>query len=250
MARCMVGHSILRWVPPEYVHTARAAYERALTTGEIRRYEIPTLGDVAAPMTWYACAVGPLRQGGEIVGLAIVSNDITARIRLEAQAREAMEQAARVAADLARKNEELEREVLERRRAEEQLRRKQEEIRALSTPLLEVGEGVLSAPIIGMLDEARAGDLMERLLRAIVASRIRVAIIDITGVESMDSAAAEHLLRIVRAASLVGNRCVLSGISPRIAQTMIELGVGLSGFTTFRALKDALRDALGGASAA
>lgn len=240
----LVGTNALRWVPPEHAHIARAAYEGAIKTGEICSYELPGVRGDGSLVAWFASAVGPLRRDGEIVGVTIISNDITARMKLADQAREAMKRAEANAAELGRKNEELEREIEERRRAEDLLRRKQEEIRALSTPLIEVGEGVLAAPIIGVLDEVRAGDLMERLLWAITASRIRVSIIDLTGVEGVDAIAATHLLRIVRAAGLVGSRCVLSGISPSIAQTMVALGVGLEGLTTFRTLKDALREVL------
>lgn len=240
----LVGTNALRRLLPEHAHIAQAAYEAALMTGEIRCYELPVMRPDGSLLAWYASAVGPLRQGGEIVGMTIISNEITARVKLADQAREATARAEADAAELARKNEELEREIGERRRAEELLLRKQEEIRALSTPIIEVGEGVLAAPIIGVLDEARAGDLMERLLRAITASRIRVSIIDLTGVAMVDASAATHLLQIVRAAGLVGSRCVLSGISPSIAQTMVSLGVGLESLTTFRTLKDALREVL------
>ena len=243
----LVGTNALSWVLPAHAHIARAAYEEAIATGEIRSYELPGLRADGSLLAWFASAVGPLRQDGEIVGVTIISNDITARMKLADQAREARERAEANAAELGRKNEELEREIEERRRAEDLLRRKQEEIRALSTPLIEVGEGVLAAPIIGVLDEVRAGDLMERLLRAITASRIRVSIIDLTGVEVVDATAATHLLQIVRAAGLVGSRCVLSGISPSIAQTMVSLGVGLESLKTFRTLKDALREVLAGA---
>ena len=99
------------------------------------------------------------------------------------------------------------------------------------------------------LDAARAAHVMETLLHAIARDRARAAILDLTGVEEVDVATAGHLLRIARSISLLGSRCLVSGISPRIAQTMTSIGIGAEGFATFGTLEDALRHAIHGAGA-
>jgi PAS domain S-box-containing protein len=240
----LIGTNWLTWISPAHVDRVREVMQRVLETGEIGHYETPTYGGDAQVSAWYVSDVGPLRHNGEIMGLTVVSTNITERKRLETEARDALARAEANAVEVTRKNDLLEHEIAERRRAEEILRKHQEEIRALSTPLIEVWDGVLALPVIGSVNEGRAAHIMEKLLDAIVKSRIRVAILDLTGVEDVDTTTAGHLMRIARAAALIGSRCVLSGISPRIAQTMTAIGIGAESFTTFGTLKDALRYAL------
>ncbi len=117
-------------------------------------------------------------------------------------------------------------------------------IQALSTPIIEVWEGVLTAPLIGALDDERAAAVAQSLLSSIVAKRARFAIIDLTGAEAMDKKTGHHLLRIVGAVQLLGSRCLLTGISPAVAQTMIALGVDLSGVTTHANLREGLKSCM------
>ncbi|WP_437766498.1 PAS domain-containing protein [Sorangium sp. So ce764] len=112
------------------------------------------------------------------------------------------------------------------------IQRQQALIRALSTPILQVAEGVLAAPLIGALDDARAADVTSKLLDDVVRTGARFAIIDVTGIESVDAATADHLVRIVRAIRLLGASGVLTGIGPAVAQSMCGIGVDLSGVTT------------------
>lgn len=114
-------------------------------------------------------------------------------------------------------------------------------IEALSTPIIQIWEGVLALPVIGALDGARAERMMATLLDAIAEQSCRIAIIDVTGVKSLDASTIEHLLRMVRATSLLGSRCLISGISPAVAQTATTLGIDLSGLQFFRSLKECLR---------
>ena len=131
------------------------------------------------------------------------------------------------------------------------IQQQQELIQALSTPIIEVWEGVLTVPLIGALDDARAADVAQNLLARIVATRAQFAIIDLTGAEVMDTNTARHLLRIVRAVQLLGARSLITGISPAVAQTMISLDVDLSGVTTHANLREGLKECLtGGAPAA
>jgi rsbT co-antagonist protein RsbR len=115
---------------------------------------------------------------------------------------------------------------------EELIRRQQEELLELSTPVVKLWDGILALPIIGTLDSARTQVVMESLLQAIVQTNSRVAIIDITGVPTVDTVVAQHLLKTVTAARLMGADCIISGVRPQIAQTIVHLGINLLDVTT------------------
>ncbi len=147
--------------------------------------------------------------------------------------------------------EALKREIQEREAAQESLlekleiiRAQEEAIRSLSTPILQLWDGIVVLPVIGLVDSMRAAQMLEDLLGTIVRTKSRYAILDLTGVEVMDTRAADHLLKIVRASALVGARCLVSGISPNMAQTIVSLGVDLGGLMSFSTLEAALRFAL------
>jgi len=122
--------------------------------------------------------------------------------------------------------------------------RQQQEMLELSTPVVELWTGILALPLIGTLDSARTQIVMQNLLEAIVARRADLAIIDITGVPTVDTLVAQHLLKTVAAARLMGAECIISGIRPQIAQTIIHLGVDLGSVITKANLADAFRVAL------
>ena len=127
---------------------------------------------------------------------------------------------------------------------EETIRRQQEEMLELSTPVVKLWEGILALPLIGTLDSARTQIVMESLLEAIVQTNSRVAIIDITGVPTVDTIVAQHLLKTVTAARLMGADCIISGVRPQIAQTIVHLGINLLDVTTKATLSDAFAIAL------
>jgi rsbT co-antagonist protein RsbR len=127
---------------------------------------------------------------------------------------------------------------------EDVIRRQQEEMLELSTPVVKLWEGVLALPMIGTLDSARTQVVMESLLQRIVDTGSEIAIIDITGVPTVDTLVAQHLLKTVTAIRLMGADCIISGIRPQIAQTIVHLGVDLDGVTTKSNLADALSLAL------
>ena len=110
---------------------------------------------------------------------------------------------------------------------EEVIMRQQQEMMELSTPVIELWEGVLALPLIGTLDSARTQTVMETLLERIVSSEAEIAIIDITGVPTVDTLVAQHLIKTVSAARLMGADCIISGIRPQIAQTIVHLGLEL-----------------------
>ncbi len=114
------------------------------------------------------------------------------------------------------------------RTREEVIGRQQEELLELSTPVVELWDGILALPLIGTLDSARTQIVMENLLERIVASGAEIAIIDITGVPTVDTLVAQHLIKTISAARLMGADCILSGIRPQIAQTIVHLGLELN----------------------
>jgi rsbT co-antagonist protein RsbR len=114
----------------------------------------------------------------------------------------------------------------------------------LSTPVVTLWQGVLALPVIGTLDSARTQVVMENLLQRIVESGASIAIIDITGVPTVDTLTAQHLLKTVAAARLMGADCIISGIRPQIAQTIVHLGVDLGAVVTKATLADAFGVAL------
>ncbi len=127
---------------------------------------------------------------------------------------------------------------------EETIRRQQEEMLELSTPVVKLFEGILALPLIGTLDSARTQVVMESLLESIVQTNSQVAIIDITGVPTVDTVVAQHLLKTVTAARLMGADCIISGVRPQIAQTIVHLGINLLDVTTKATLSDAFALAL------
>ncbi|MCC5648680.1 STAS domain-containing protein [Nostoc sp. XA013] len=127
---------------------------------------------------------------------------------------------------------------------EEVILRQQEELMELSTPVIKLWEGILALPIIGTLDSTRTQIMMESLLQKIVETGSEVAIIDITGVVTVDTLTAQHLLKTVTAARLMGADCMISGIRPQIAQTIVYLGIDLTNVTTKATLADAFLTAL------
>ena len=130
------------------------------------------------------------------------------------------------------------------RSREDVIRRQQEELIELSTPVVKLWQGVVALPLIGTLDSARTQVVMESLLQRIVETDSAIAIIDITGVPTVDTMVAQHLLKAVTAARLMGADCIISGIRPLIAQTIVHLGLDLSEVTTKSSLADAVTVAL------
>ena len=127
---------------------------------------------------------------------------------------------------------------------EEIIIRQQQEMMELSTPVVKLWEGILALPLIGTLDSARTQVVMENLLQRIVETGSAIAIIDITGVPTVDTLVAQHLLKTVAATRLMGADCIISGIRPQIAQTIVHLGVDLTAVITKATMADAFEVAL------
>lgn len=123
------------------------------------------------------------------------------------------------------------------------------EIHALSTPILDVWDGVLAVPLVGALDHARALEITEKLLQRVVETGTFWTLLDLTGVEQVDEATADHLVRLARAVRLVGGRCVVTGVSPETAHAFVSLGQGLGDLRCLPSLREGLAHCLAAARA-
>lgn len=135
--------------------------------------------------------------------------------------------------------------IIKQKKLEEQLKDTVEKLKAsqeeLSTPVTQIWEGIVALPIIGVLDSYRAQKIMETLLNKIVATQSELVVLDVTGVSTIDTEVASHIMKTVQAANLLGARCVLTGIRPEVAQTVIHLGLDLEKFDTKRDLQEGLK---------
>lgn len=175
-------------------------------------------------MTIESCGVAIKAENKEtketsIVGLRCVSRDVTKQVEGE---RELKDKYALIAAQ-------------------------REAISRLSTPIMQVWDGVLCLPVVGLIDTARSAEMTDNLLQAVVDQRARCVIVDVTGIEVMDTSTADLFIKMAKAIRLLGAHPVLTGISPSIAQTMAHIGVDLTAITTLRTLKDGLEAYLSGA---
>lgn len=145
----------------------------------------------------------------------------------------------------ARSNQENARSLVNQQRALEErleiITQQSESIRKLSAPVIEVWDDILALPIIGALDVERGQQIMETVLDKVISLRAKAVILDLTGAEIVDTNTADHLLRIARSVALVGSHCVLSGASPAVAQTLVQLGADLSGIRSMRSLKQGIK---------
>lgn len=133
--------------------------------------------------------------------------------------------------------------ISERLKLEELVKRQQQDLMELSTPVIHLWDGILVLPIVGTLDSERSRIMVEQLLRALSESSSSVAIIDISGVPTVDTLVAQHLMKAIDAARLLGAQCIVSGIRPEIACTIVNLGLDLSRVTTKSTMSRALQDA-------
>ncbi|MFA9464760.1 MAG: STAS domain-containing protein [Velocimicrobium sp.] len=133
--------------------------------------------------------------------------------------------------------------ITEQVRYEERLREQSNTIRQMSTPTIKLWEGVLVQPVVGVVDSMRAQHMMESMLNKIEETYSKVIILDIHGVAAVDTAVANHLIKITKATKLMGCECIISGISPAVAQTILQLGINMETIRTRSTLSDALSEA-------
>jgi rsbT co-antagonist protein RsbR len=180
-------------------------------------------GDVRLHVVWK-----PLRDEGGDVHVALgTMQDITLQRQLEQ--------------DLRARNEEL---AASQAAKAELIERLRYSIDELSNPILEVWDDVLAMPVIGVVDSQRTADMVRRLLGEVSRTQARFVIVDLTGVEIVDTKTADHLMKLMRKVEVIGARCVLTGIRPAVAETLVDIGVDFGRLATLRNLKHGLRDAL------
>ena len=205
----IVGHSISGLVPvnrPDEVPQILEKIKRGERVDHFETVRMKKDGDLVD----VSLTISPIRDAaGKIIGASTIARDITEQKRM----REALQQRA-------------------------------QEILEVSTPVLQVWEGVVVAPFIGTLDTQRAQQFMERLLERVVETNSSVALLDVTGVPSVDTRTAQHLIETISAVRLMGAQAVLTGVRPAIAQTLAHLGINLADVITRSSLAAGLRVAL------
>ena len=183
----------------------------------IRRPKFP--GD-----TWIQCDARPFYgKDGKLSGAVTMFRNITERKTYEQQ---------------------MERQLVREKEKNELLERMRTAIEQLSTPILEVWDDVLAIPVIGVVDSSRAADMMARVLEAVERKQCRFLIIDITGVDVIDTATADRFMKLVTAVEILGARCFLTGARAVVAQTLASLGMDLKGLTTLRTMKHGLAECI------
>jgi rsbT co-antagonist protein RsbR len=208
---------------------------RALRGEEVRDVELFISRPRGQKGVFISVNATPLRDESGIRGAIAVFRDVTEKKRQEAELEAKREQL--LEAERA-KSEALER--LQESQAD-LIRKQQLALQELSTPVLDLWDDILALPIIGTVDSSRSAEIMERLLAEVVAKRSRFVILDVTGVEIIDTQTASHFLSIAGAVELLGAQCVLTGVRPAVAQTIVQLGVDLSQLLTLRNLKHGLQ---------
>lgn len=160
-----------------------------------------------------------------------VAHDITAFKEALADREQALALTAQFESDYRRLEDEL------RQRVEAQ----QQAIESMSTPIIQVWDDIVTMPVVGLVDSMRAADMKNSLLDTVARTRAKFAIVDLTGVDTVDTATADHLLKVMRAVGLLGARCVITGIQPSVAQIIVGLGLDMQGVTTLRSLREGLK---------
>lgn len=127
----------------------------------------------------------------------------------------------------------------------ETVQRQRAAIRSLSTPIIEVWQGVLCLPVVGVMDTARSAEMTQSLLEKIVEKGAKYAVVDITGIDVMDTRTVDHFIRMAKSVRLLGAECAITGLNPHIAQTIVHMGLDLSDIVTHRSLRDALHKYVG-----
>ncbi|WP_433917766.1 STAS domain-containing protein [Streptomyces canus] len=217
-------------------------------SGRLEDVEAPGFGTVRDQLGRMAAARAragftPVQIAGEVAGLR---EPVTALLRAEFQDDADAEPVTACTQALAVLTATLRLVIMETTvsAGEELIARQRQQLLEVATPVIKLWDGVVAVPLIGTLDSARSQVVMESLLEAIVDQRAAYAILDITGVPTVDSLVAQHLMKTVAAARLMGAECIVSGIRPAIAQTIVQLGIDLGSIITRAGLADALAHAL------
>jgi rsbT co-antagonist protein RsbR len=205
--------------PPDDLPLARALRGEAVDGEElfIRNTKRPE-------GVWMHVSARPLQaEDGSTRGAVAIFHDVSERKRWE---------------------KELEAQLAREKQSNDMLRRLSTTVAELSTPILEVWDDVLALPVIGVVDSRRSAEMMARLLEEITRTQCRFVILDVTGVDVVDTSTADRFIQLVHAVELIGARCMLTGIRSAVAQTLVSLGMDLGPLTTLRTLKHGIRECL------
>jgi rsbT co-antagonist protein RsbR len=194
-----------------------------------------------APEAEMVLRLGHLEGDCRIVGRAQPIRDASGKIIAGLAVTQDVTQQRRLERELTLRNEQLAASEAAKTVLIDRLRYSIDE---LSNPILEIWDDVLAMPIIGVVDSRRTADMVQRLLAEVARTQASFVIVDLTGVEIVDTRTADHLIKLIRKVELVGARCVLTGIRPAVAETLVDIGVDFGRITTLRNLKHGLRDAL------
>jgi rsbT co-antagonist protein RsbR len=215
----IIGKHLSVFYTPEDIRNGKTEKELAIAAKEGRFEDDGWRVRKGGSKFWANVVITALyNEDGNLRGFAKVTRDMTERKAAE--------------------------EALAQKAASEALSRRAQEILEISTPVVQVWEGIILAPIIGTLDSQRTQQLTEKILNGIVDTRSTVALVDITGVPAVDTQTARHLIESITAVRLLGADVILTGIRPAIAQTLVHLGIDLAGVTTRSSLSAGLRTAM------
>jgi rsbT co-antagonist protein RsbR len=206
---------------PEAIPIISAAVEACMTNGEPFDDELQILTYTKRRL-WVRAAGSASFENGKVARIFGAFQDIDEKKRRELELQEKLQ-------------------IIEHQRST---------IHSMSAPIIQVWDGVLALPVVGMLDEARASDMTERLLEAVVSLAATQVILDLTGVDSVDDATADYLVRIIRATQLLGAQSIITGIRPAVAQTLVMLGADLGNTVMLANLRDAIKAAMRSGKAA
>lgn len=212
----------------------------------IRTHPIVIYGETVCRNFYFVPPDEFLQQDSSAREVERLLNNIREREQLDAELRRITDELeTRVrqrTAELAESNQRLAAEIRERERAEQEIKAQQNAIRELSTPVLPINERMLVVPMVGSVDAERARQLTQQLLTAIRSHRAKAVVIDVTGVATMDTAVANHLIQAAEASRLLGAQVILSGVSRDIAQTLVTLGIDLRKLTTVGDLQSGIEE--------
>ncbi|HZF50430.1 MAG TPA: STAS domain-containing protein [Polyangiaceae bacterium] len=222
-------------------------YQKKLNVSWGARYMGGKLAGICSKLFGVHCGIeqtADASAGSEYDEFKVTPSDVT----LEAQMEEILRSDHATRADLTIAFEKLRHEIEERKATELTLReklaiikRQEEAIQALSTPILKVWDSVLAVPLIGVINGERASGMITRVLQEIAETRSQYLIVDLTGVDVIDTSTADHILKIVQSTELLGARCVITGIRPAVAQTMTSLGMDISRVVTLSDLQQGIK---------
>lgn len=244
--RWVMDAKVAQWVPPARARALWSGMPAALSSGfacvsidiQDRPVGLVLVGDKSAGTPLSTEELDFLGAASGLAAMALTNAS-------------SFEQQSALLADVERQATEARRQAEEKEHARAELDQKLEiiarqqfAIRELSTPILQIWDDVLALPIIGMVDTKRSAEIMERLLAEVTARQSRFVILDITGVEVVDTKTADYFIKVIKAAELLGTTCFLTGIRPAVAQTLVEIGVDLSRVVTLRNLQEGLRECL------